>query len=87
MSIARFAKSQLYDSGRMVVMFNAYVGENMIACAISMEALQDHFENNTRKPVETFIRHRHAIERVAETLIARQRFEADGSILIRTADC
>jgi hypothetical protein len=87
MATARFAKSQLYNPENMTVMFAAYVGEQTLACAISIEALHDHFEGDHQKPTETFTRNRAAIERIAERLIANQRFERDGSVLIRTADC
>ena len=87
MTIARFPKSQLYDSTREIVNFAAIVGDRTIACAISIEALHDHFDGDIQKPTETFVGNRGAIERIAERLISRQRFEADGSIKIRTADC
>ena len=87
MSIAWFPKFQLYDSSREIMNFAAIVGDKTIACAISLEALQDNFDGDTRKPTETFVMNRSSIERIAEELISRQRFEPDGSILIRTADC
>jgi hypothetical protein len=87
MSIARFPRSQLYVSEREVVIFVAYVDAKQIECIISLEALEDHFGGEPSKVVESFILHRAAIEHIDERLIARQRFEADGSILIKTADC
>ena len=87
MTIARFPKSQLYDSSREIVNFAAIVGDKTIVCAISIEALHDHFDGDIQKPTETFIGNRGAIEYITERLIARQRFEADGSIMIRAADC
>jgi hypothetical protein len=88
MGVARFPHSTpLYDSHRMVVLFVAIVSNETIGCAISHEALTDHFENNALQPAAAFSRHRAAIERIAEKLISQKRFESDGSILIRTADC
>ena len=86
MATARFPNSQLYDSSREIVHFVAIVGDKTIACSISLEALHDHFEGDMRKPTETFVANRPAIERLAEKLILRKRFEQDGSILIRTTN-
>lgn len=88
MSAARFtAYTPLYDSHREVVKFAAYVGGATVACAISREALMDHFENTSKEPASVFSRHRAAIECIAEKLIAKGRYESDGSILIRSSDC
>ncbi len=85
--MARFPNSELYDSGREIVIFAAIVHDETIQCAISLEALHDHFDGDMLKPVQTFKLNRRAIEQIAERLLSRHRFEADGSILIRTADC
>ena len=88
MAHVRFSNSPpLYDSDRDIVIFVAYVEQTTIRCAISGEALRDHFEKNTQKPCKTFLRNRVPIEHIAKRLILQQRFETDGSILIRTADC
>ena len=88
MTVARFPNSiSLYDSDCRVVRFAAIVGNETIACAISTEALTDHFENDPQRPAMVFARHRSAIEGIADKLITGRRFEPDGSILIRTADC
>src|SRR5207245_8860400 len=88
MSVARFPNSTpIYDSNRMVVVFAAIMGKDTIACAISHEALSDHFASDQLQPAAAFSRHRTAIERTAETLISQKRFETDGSILIRSSDC
>jgi hypothetical protein len=71
----------------MVILFPAIIGNDTIGCAISVEALADHFENNPMKPTTVFSHHRTAIEHIAEKLIALKRFEDDGSILIRSSDC
>ena len=77
----------LYDSHRMVVKFVAVLGTDNIPCAISHEALTDHFGNDSERPVAVFTQHRGAIERIAANLIAKNRRENDGSILIRSSDC
>ena len=83
----RFPESQLFDPNRQVVLFTAYVGPDLIPCAISLEALQDHFGADNLAPERAFIRNRAPIESIAARLIERDRREPDGSILIRTADC
>ncbi len=85
--MVHFAQSQLTDSGREIVIFTAYIENKSLQCAISYEALQDHFDGNTLKPIDTFVLNRRAIERIAEKLITQRRFESDDSILIRTSDC
>lgn len=87
MSVIRFPQAQIYDNVGQVVVFSAHVSEEAIRCAISLEALEDRFQANLMKPLQAFISNRPAIEHIAERLIERRRFEADGSVLIRTADC
>jgi hypothetical protein len=87
MTIPRFPPAQICDDICKLIIFVAYVGEGFIACSISLEALQDHFDGDIYKPLETFICNRPAIEHIAERLIALRRFEANGSVLISTSDC
>lgn len=70
----------------MVVAFPAEQDGARIACAISWEALQDNYGCGTGDPVVCFQANRGAIQVKVSELIARGRFEGDGSILIRTAD-
>jgi hypothetical protein len=86
MSIASFPPTQFYSDKSERVIFTAHVGEETIECSISLEALQDHFQGHLLKPLEAFICNRPAIEHIAERIIAQRRFEADGSVLIRTVD-
>jgi hypothetical protein len=51
------------------------------------DALQDRFGGSNIPPLDTFRANRGAIERNAERIITHQRFEPDGSILIRSRDC
>jgi hypothetical protein len=59
----------------------------MIGCAISLQALEVRFGAKRGDIRQTFFQNQTAIESIAEKLIAQKRFEPDGSILIRTADC
>jgi hypothetical protein len=53
-----------------------------------VEAIQQRFGAAHKLEVlEGFRNHRGRIERIAERLIRRRRLEADGSVLIGSADC
>lgn len=82
-----FPAVEAWDGNRDVVSFPAEINKQRINCAISWEALQDHFGGDNIPPLEAFRSNRSVIEGVAERLINEQRFEQDGSILIRSKDC
>lgn len=81
-----FPSGEQWDGRRAVVIFQASVSAKYIPCAISLEALQDHFNGDPRQPLETFRQHRPTIENLARKLIQGQRFELDGSVFIRSQD-
>ena len=82
-----FTPDESYDHHhRNVVWFTAIDDAKVINCAISMEALIAHFGGYTDDPLPTFAKHRQRIWDIAEKLIAGRRFEADGTILIQSAD-
>jgi hypothetical protein len=70
----RFSQGLLHDESRMVVRFVAHADAQQIDCAISDEALDDHFGDSRRgRHVDAFRQHRPAIERVTQRLIERKR--------------
>jgi hypothetical protein len=79
-----------YDLDRDVVTFPAEDsrGERVL-CAISREALDDHFgtdrQTNDHR-VETFRRHRQEIERMAREVYLHSPVPPDGSVIVKTAD-
>ena len=75
-----------WNDDRQIVQFYAVDQLNRIPCAISKEALDDHFGNGAN-PLDIFKSNRDTIEAIASKLISRGRFESDGSILIGTSDC
>jgi hypothetical protein len=87
MTSVDFPNIETWDGTRLIVSFPAESSGLRIDCAVSMEALQDHFGGNHLPPLEAFRAHRGQIERIAEYLIVRKRFEPDGSILVRTQNC
>ena len=80
------APDETYDSNRMAVIFWGRDGDKRICCAISREALDDHFHADNTDKLEVFRANRHAIEEEARRKYLEGRTERDGSVLIRTAD-
>lgn len=87
MANVTFPPGERPNESRDVVEFTAVSGNSKIRCAISLEALGDHFDADAKGMLDSFRGHRKRIEEMAAKLIAKGRFEADGAILIRSADC
>jgi len=77
---------ETYDSNRMVVAFSGEDGDKRVRCAISREALDDHFHADNKDKLEAFRANRQAIEEEARRKYLEGSTERDGSVLIRTAD-
>jgi len=71
---------------RMVVTFWGQDGQTRVRCAISREALDDHFKGDGKDKLQVFQANRQAIEQDARNKYLAGDTEADGSILIRTGD-
>jgi len=71
---------------RSVVWFSAVDDPKVINCAISIDALIEHFGAYADDPLPAFRTHRQEIWERAAELIAQRRFEDDGTIVIRSAD-
>lgn len=75
------------DNRRLyVVSFLAIIGGKQLECAISYQALRDHFGADYNDPMPSFIAHRQRIEQLAAQYIRLSRFERDGTILLRSHD-
>lgn len=74
-----------YDSSRGVIVFTGIDGNKRVICAISFEALDDHFENG-ENPLRNFIKNRSKIENEVKKKYLDDKLESDGSVLIRTED-
>lgn len=82
-----FTPDESYEHHRRnVVWFSAIDDEKVIDCAISMEALTEHFGAYADDPLPAFRNHRQQIWDTAAQRIADRRFEDDGTILIQSAD-
>jgi hypothetical protein len=78
---------RLLGESLSVVVFWAEDGKRRVRCAISREALDDHFgSDKTRNKEQVFQEHREAIEQEARRKYLAGDTEADGSILIGTGD-
>lgn len=75
-----------YDPRRSAVLFDGKDGDATVNCAISLEALKDHFGGDNRDPMKVFAASRERIEHEARRKYLSGRLERDGSVLIRTAD-
>ncbi|HEV2521704.1 MAG TPA: DUF1488 family protein [Candidatus Acidoferrales bacterium] len=80
------APEERYDFDRRVVLFWGQDGKTQVRCAISDDALDDHFNGDDKDKLEVFRANRREIEQEARRKYLAGRMEADGSILIRTGD-
>jgi hypothetical protein len=77
--------SESYDFSRDTVFFTGLDGAKKVQCAISEEALADHFERGAQ-PLVAFRAHREAIESLARRKYLSGQVDPDGHVLLRTAD-
>jgi Fic family protein len=80
------APEERYDIERGVVVFWGIDRDKRIRCAISQEALDDHFHGDNRNKIAVFRENLAAIEEIARRKYLSGRVEPDGTVLIRTAD-
>jgi len=78
-----------YDFDRDTVAFPGEAEGERVLCAISREALEDHFgaDGQTKEQrVETFRRNRQEIERMAREIYLKKPVPPDGAVLIKTSE-
>jgi fido (protein-threonine AMPylation protein) len=80
------APEEHYEISRDVVVFWGQDRTHRIRCAISREALDDHFHGDNRNKLQVFRDNRPAIEDIARRFYLSGHIEPDGSVLIRSAD-
>ena len=71
---------------RDMVLFYGQDGEACVRCAITREALDDHFRGDARDKLEVFRANRPSIEQEVRRRYLAGDTELDGSILIRSGD-
>jgi hypothetical protein len=84
--LAFSAPEDKYDTERDVVVFWGLDRDQRIRCAISREALDDHFHGDSRNKLEVFRENHPAIEEIARRKYLSGHVEPDGTVLVRTAD-
>lgn len=78
-----------YDSRRDVVVFSGESLGSSVECAVSREALEDHFGStdlNNSARVATFLKNRSRIERLLRTKYLTWPVEEAGTVLLKTLD-
>lgn len=85
--VLTFADPQpLYDTINEVVRFWGHDGTRRILCAITRDALDDHYKPERRDKLKTFEASRTAIEQEARRKFLAGAVEPDATILITTTD-
>jgi len=77
---------KFYDQTRKVIVFFGEDQHQKITCAISREALVDHYYKGSKSLEAAFVKYRSRIEHEARRKYVSGRLEPDGSILIKTED-
>jgi hypothetical protein len=80
------APEERYDASRDGIVFWGQDRAQRVRCALSREALNDHFHGDNRNKLEVFRENHTAIEDIARSKYLSGRVEPDGTVLIRTAD-
>jgi transcriptional regulator with XRE-family HTH domain len=78
--------SERWDGTRDVVRFRALDGSRRIDCAITLEALEDHFRWDADDPLDVFRANRAAIEHRIRLKYLNGQVEPDASLLLRSED-
>lgn len=71
---------------RDMVIFWGQDGDKSIRCAISLEALEDHYKSKSKDPIKIFLEHHSAIEHEAVRKYLNNQFETNDFIFIKTED-
>ena len=80
------APEERYDASRDGIVFWGQDRAQRVRCALSREALNDHFHGDNRNKLEVFRENRPAIEYIARSKYLSDHVEPDGTVLIRTED-
>lgn len=64
----------------------ANVDKRRVLCRVSLEVLQKKFHATSDEPMQSVAENRSLLQESAKILIENERFEDDGSIIIRMKD-
>jgi len=82
-----FPAETRWNSIRGSVDFPVQLGPSRMTCRVSEEALADCFGATSETMIETFIRHRAALEQIARRKLLAGDYDDEGVVLIKVADC
>lgn len=78
--------AEFYDNMRSAVFFTGNDGNKIVHCAISREALEDHFDGDNKNLIKVFVINRERIEHQARRKYLAEELETDGLVLVKTRD-
>ena len=78
--------SESYDSMREVIVFEGVDGAKSVRCAISREALEDHFGRGNNSLSKMYRANRGYIQHQARRKYLLRELELDQSVLVKTLD-
>ncbi len=85
-TVISFPKLESWNILTEVATIAAQVNKRRVLCRISLESLREKFGDSEEEPMQSVALYRNTIEEAARKLIERERYEKDGSILIRASD-
>ncbi|MGR9106775.1 MAG: DUF1488 family protein [Gammaproteobacteria bacterium] len=85
-AVLTFPKLECWNTITKVATVAANIGKKRILCRISLGILRDKFGATEENPMQSVIEHRTTIQQAAKILIENERYEEDGSIMIRARD-
>ena len=80
------ASAPALDADKSIVIFHGLADTSQVRCAISCEALEDHYGGNNKSQLKVFSANREQIEHEARKKFLNQILERDGTVLIKTED-
>ena len=80
-----FVDAQPRSNGE-AALFRGWNGATIVSCAISREALEDHFDGDNKDLLKVFKANHERIEHEARRKYLAGQIEKDLSVLIRTLD-
>ena len=81
-----FPKLESWNPMTNVATIAADVDKQRVLCRISLKVLQKKFNASSDNPMKSVVEHRSRLQECAKVLIEEEKFEEDGSILIRMHD-
>jgi Protein of unknown function (DUF1488) len=84
--VISFPRLESWNDTTKTVTIVAEVDKKRVLCRISSESLKVKFGATDDNLMQSVVQHRVAIQEAATRLIERDGYEADGSVLIKSAD-